>query len=133
MDKQVIHRLHQAALQARDHSYSPYSHFAVGAALLGANGTIYTGCNVENASYGLAICAERNAITHAVATGAKQFAAIAIVGGVGQDTARPCLPCGMCLQVMAEFCSPDFEVYVFDHGTPTCYHLSDLLPHNFKL
>ena len=89
-------------------SYSPYSQFAVGAALLTDGGKVYTGCNVENASYGMTICAERVAVLKAVSEGHRKFKALAVVGGRGK--AVP--PCGACLQVLAEFCSPDFPIYL---------------------
>lgn len=95
------------ARQARLVSYSPYSHFAVGAALLCADGSVVRGCNVENASYGLTLCAERNAIFQAVAQGKRAFKAMAIVG----NGTEPAWPCGACLQVMAEF-APEMTLYV---------------------
>jgi cytidine deaminase len=93
-----------SAIAARLRAYAPYSNFQVGAALLANDGRVFTGCNVENLSYGLTICAERNAIFAAVAAGVKEFAAIAIVA----DTREPISPCGACRQVMAEF--GDFQV-----------------------
>src|SRR5688572_3369116 len=93
-----------AAISARLQAYAPYSNFQVGAALLGKDGSIFTGCNVENLSYGLTICAERNAICAAVAAGVREFEAIAIVA----DTREPVSPCGACRQVMAEF--GDFKI-----------------------
>jgi len=87
------------ALEARKFAYIPYSHFAVGAALLTKTGKIYTGCNIENASYGLTLCAERNAVFKAVSEGEKDFVALAVAA----DTHGPCSPCGACRQVLAEF------------------------------
>lgn len=96
--------LTSAATEARLRAYAPYSNFLVGAALLAGDGRIFTGCNVENLSYGLTICAERNALFAAVAAGVKEFAAITIVA----DTREPISPCGACRQVMAEF--GDFKI-----------------------
>jgi cytidine deaminase len=120
-----IAELLKAAEGARKMAYAPYSRFAVGAALLTADGTIYTGCNVENASYGLGICAERNAIAHAVACGAKQFTAVAVVTDNGVT------PCGACRQVLAEF-APRMTVIVADKdGNRRVYSLAELLPDAF--
>ena len=120
-----ISELFKAAEQAQKMAYAPYSRFAVGAALLAADGTIYTGCNVENASYGLGICAERNAIAHAVSCGAKQFTAVAVV------TENGVTPCGACRQVLAEF-APGMTVYVADtRGNQRVYSLAELLPDAF--
>jgi cytidine deaminase len=117
--------LRQAAEQARKKAYAPYSGFAVGAALLATDGTIYAGCNVENASYGLTICAERNAIAHAVACGAQQFTAVAVVTDSGVT------PCGACRQVLAEF-GPRMTVIVADaQGNRRIYALAELLPDAF--
>ena len=93
---------------ARENAYVPYSKFPVGAALLAEDGTVFHGCNVENASYGLTNCAERTAIFKAVSQGVKTFKAIAIVA----DTEGPCAPCGACRQVIAEFCKGDMPVYL---------------------
>ena len=93
---------------ARENAYVPYSKFPVGAALLAEDGTVFHGCNVENASYGLTNCAERTAIFKAVSQGVKKFKAIAIVA----DTEGPCSPCGACRQVIAEFCKGDMPVYL---------------------
>ena len=93
---------------ARETAYVPYSKFPVGAALLAEDGTVFHGCNIENASYGLANCAERTAIFKAVSQGVKSFKAIAVVA----DTEGPCSPCGACRQVIAEFCKPEMPVYL---------------------
>lgn len=115
----------KAAQQAQTMAYAPYSRFAVGAALLATDGTIYTGCNVENASYGLGICAERNAVAHAVACGANQFTAVAVVTDNGVT------PCGACRQVLAEF-APRMTVIVADtRGNQRIYSLAELLPDAF--
>ena len=95
-------KLMDCAIKARENAYSPYSHFAVGAALLCEDGTLYEGCNIENASYGLTNCAERTAIFKAVSEGHIKFKALAVVA----DTEGPCAPCGACRQVMAEFKIP---------------------------
>lgn len=106
------------ARRARENAYAPYSGFAVGAALLGADGRVYTGCNVENAAYPVACCAERTALFHAVAEGAREFAAIAVAGGrIGDNAEESCPPCGVCRQALAEFCDPEtFRVYLVAPG-----------------
>ena len=102
MTELEIQRLMDCAIKARENAYSPYSHFAVGAALLCEDGTLFEGCNIENASYGLTNCAERTAIFKAVSEGHIKFKALAVVA----DTEGPCAPCGACRQVMAEFKIP---------------------------
>ena len=102
MTELEIQKLMDCAIKARENAYSPYSHFAVGAALLCEDGTLYEGCNIENASYGLTNCAERTAIFKAVSEGQIKFKALAVVA----DTEGPCAPCGACRQVMAEFKIP---------------------------
>jgi len=102
MTELEIQKLMNRAIKARENAYSPYSHFAVGAALLCEDGTLYEGCNIENASYGLTNCAERTAIFKAVSEGHIKFKALAVVA----DTEGPCAPCGACRQVMAEFKIP---------------------------
>jgi len=94
-------QLYEAAREARERAYAPYSNFQVGAALLGADGEIWSGCNVENRSFGLCICAERSAVTRAIAAGRRDFAAIAVVA----EISPPALPCGMCLETLSEFAS----------------------------
>ncbi len=121
-------RLIRAALEARERAYAPYSHFAVGAALLAADGRIFTGCNVENASYGLTMCAERVALFKAVSEGAREFTAIAIACGTG-----PCAPCGACRQVLREF-SPDHLLVIMTDAAGKEVRkerLSSLLPSSF--
>ena len=101
-------KLMEAALAARQHSYSPYSGFAVGAALLCRDGAVYTGCNIENAAFSPTNCAERTAFFKAVSEGEREFLAIAIVGGPsGREPEELCPPCGVCRQVMMEFCDPE--------------------------
>ena len=106
------------ARRARENAYAPYSGFAVGAALLGADGRVYTGCNVENAAYPVACCAERTALFRAVAEGAREFTAIAVAGGrVGDKAEASCPPCGVCRQALAEFCDPEtIRVYLAAPG-----------------
>lgn len=102
MTELEIQKLMDCAIKARENAYSPYSHFAAGAALLCEDGTLYKGCNIENASYGLTNCAERTAIFKAVSEGHIKFKALVVVA----DTEGPCAPCGACRQVMAEFKIP---------------------------
>ena len=133
MEKIKAKELLNKAVEAREGAYAPYSNFHVGAALLCADGEIYTGANVENASYGGAICAERVAITAAVTHGHREFTAIAIVGAPkGQAPTEACLPCGFCRQVMSEFCSGDFEIIVADGEDVKVFTLAGLLPHSFS-
>ena len=123
------------AIEAMKKSYSPYSHFTVGAALLTKEGKIYTGANIENASYTPTVCAERNAIFTAVHQGERNFEAIAIVGGHNGDIKGVTAPCGVCRQVMSEFCSPDFKVILVtsNEGDYEETTLGELLPYTFKL
>ncbi|MDD6269525.1 MAG: cytidine deaminase [Oscillospiraceae bacterium] len=127
----MIQNMTDAAMAARANAYAPYSGFKVGAALKGESGRIYTGCNVENSSYSMTICAERNAVFQAVAAGERHFRTIAIVGGRTDDEAesKPCVPCGACLQVLAEFCGGDLPVLLADG----VHKLSDFLPSQFCL
>lgn len=104
------------AEEARQHSYSPYSHFSVGAALLCQDGSVYKGANIENASYGATNCAERTAFFKAVFDGKRDFSALAVVGGSADRAEDFCFPCGICRQVMAEFCRPDFRL-LFHNGS----------------
>lgn len=116
------------ARQAREKAYAPYSKFRVGAVLLADDGRVFTGCNVENASYGLSICAERNAIAKAVSEGARRFAALAVIG----DTDSFCRPCGACRQVIAEF-GPDIMVIMAnDQGEFEARPIRELLPADFS-
>lgn len=132
-DKQYK-ELISAAKVARGGSYSPFSHFAVGAALLIKDGKVYTGCNVENSSYSATMCAERVAFFHAVAEGEREFSAVAVVGGAaGGESVDECQPCAVCLQVMAEFCDADFEIITEDgKGGYNVYPFSALLTKPFK-
>ena len=121
------------AKKAMERAYAPYSGFHVGAALLCADGSVYTGCNIENASYGATNCAERTAFFTAVGDGHRDFTAIAICGGQGGEICDFCPPCGICRQVMAEFCKPDFTVYLIHATGWEEVTLADLLPHSFTL
>ena len=117
----------QAALAVREHAYVPYSHYPVGAALQTAGGTIWTGCNVESSSYGLTMCAERNAVFKAVSEGGSDF--VRVVVAVDTDLLAP--PCGACRQVMWDICR-DIEVVLVNlHGKSETFRLSELLPRPF--
>lgn len=122
--------LAEKALEARSHSYVPYSNFAVGAALLTKEGVLFQGCNIENASFAPTNCAERTAIFKAVSEGYLEFEAIAVAGGRrGEIPEDYCAPCGVCLQVISEFCAPDFIIYLVkspEEVRKVC--LKDLLP-----
>ena len=119
--------LKSAARAMLDRAYCPYSHFPVGAALECEDGTVFTGCNVENAVYPAGICAERNAIFHAVAEGYTRFRRIVIAG----KSADFCVPCGICRQVMREF-APDLEIICLNgQGEERRFTLEELLPHSF--
>lgn len=124
----------QVALRAREQAYAPYSGFAVGAALLTKSKKVYTGCNIEFISYSPTNCAERTAVFKAVSEGEKQFLAIAIVGGKqGEPVTEYCPPCGVCRQVLAEFCTPDFQILLgVETGDCKVYSLKDLLPEPFS-
>ena len=124
MDKELL----EAALAARERAYAPYSKFLVGAAVRAESGKIYTGCNVENASYGLTVCAERNALFSAVGAGERKFTALCVVG----DTKEPISPCGACRQVMAEFKVPCI-ILANLKGDVKEYTLEELLPYGFTL
>ncbi|MEI6891083.1 MAG: cytidine deaminase [Pontiella sp.] len=119
----------EKAFQALEHAHAPYSKYQVGAALLCADGTIFKGCNVENASYGLTNCAERTAIFSAIAAGHRDFIGLAIAAS-GESTPYPC---GACRQVMIEFFQQDFPVYVAKDGGFETLALGNLFPHSFKL
>ena len=124
----MIDRLVAESKAAMEHAYAPYSSFRVGAAVLGASGRMYSGCNVENASYGLSVCAERVAIFKAVSEGEKQIEAIAIANSSG----KPAFPCGACRQVMAEFAPDGMEIYLVSDEGVEKHTLAELLPHAFK-
>ncbi len=119
----------EAARDARQRAYAPYSSYPVGAALLASSGKVYTGCNIENASYGLTICAERVALGTAVAAGEREFDAIVIAGGEGE----PSMPCGACRQFMTEWGKPEMQVVIVSgQGHRRDLTLGDLFPHAFS-
>ncbi len=123
-----------AAKDAMKNSYSPYSDFKVGAALLCKNGNVYTGCNIENGAFTPTVCAERVAFFKAVSDGIKDFEAIAVAGGKSGKIKGECPPCGVCRQVMSEFCGGDFKILVVKNNSEyTEYLLSNLLPESFSL
>lgn len=119
----------ELAKEAAENSYSKYSGFRVGAALLTEEGNVFKGCNIENGSYSLTICAERTAIFKAVSEGYTKFSAIAIVGSADGDFSAPCYPCGACLQVMSEFCGDEFKIVLSNRECT----LNELMPARFKL
>ena len=124
----------ELACKGREQAYTPYSGFRVGAALLTRSGTVYLGCNIENASYGPTNCAERAAFFKAVSEGEREFEAIAIVGGPGEGrTGEMCAPCGVCRQVMTEFCDPKTFRIILENGggKVRTFLLEELLPLGF--
>ena len=126
-------KLCKLAKEAMTHAYAPYSGYKVGAALLCADGTVYQGCNIENASYSPTNCAERTAFFKAIYDGKRDFSAIAICGGKDGVITGKFPPCGVCRQVMQEFCPQNFKVYMI---TPEGYEertLAQLLPDSFSL
>lgn len=125
-------QLASIAIEAMKNAYSPYSGYKVGAALLCEDGTVYTGCNVENASFSATNCAERTAFFKAISEGKKDFAAIAICGGKGGVIEDIFPPCGVCRQVMREFCEDDFPIYLIGKEQIESYTLSELLPVSFR-
>ena len=136
MEKEMINQLIDTAIHQLKYSYTPYSNFKVGAALLAKNGQVYTGCNIENASFSATNCAERTAFFKAVYDGCYDFAAIAVVGGPAGKPAQaqdePSGPCGVCRQVMQEFCGPDFEIHMQKAGGGVfTVKLPELLPFGF--
>lgn len=132
--KQEIQNLIQIALEQRKFSYAPYSHFRVGAALLAADGTVYTGCNIENGAYTPSNCGERTAFFKAISVGVRKFRAICVVGGDQEQPTKFCPPCGVCRQVMEEFCQEDFEIILAVSQEKYEVHtLGELLPLGFQL
>lgn len=128
-DRELI----RLAMEARKNAYAPYSGFTVGAALLASSGKAYTGCNIENAAYGPTVCGERTAFFKAISEGERAFEKIAVVGGKGEDVKDYFVPCGVCRQVMSEFCDDDFMVIIAkaedDYLAKT---LNELLPCRFS-
>ena len=125
-------KLCELAVEAMAHSYSPYSGYKVGAALLCSDGSVYQGCNIENASFTPTICAERTAIFKAIYDGHRDLEAIAICGGKDGVIAGLFPPCGVCRQVMREFCSDDFKVYLVKPDGYETLTLAQLLPYSFS-
>ena len=121
----------RTAARARENAYAPSSRFRVGAALLCEDGQIFTGCNIENAAYSPTNCAERTAFFKAVSEGKRRFRAIAVVGG-SEELNALCPPCGVCRQVVAEFCNPDFLLILGTPEAPSCYTLREILPLSFS-
>ena len=133
LERKQIKDLIKTAIQMTKMSYAPYSHFQVGAALLAKNGNVYTGCNIENAAYTPTNCAERTAFFKAVSEGIREFAAIAVVGGPNGEISGLTAPCGVCRQVMMEFCDPkEFQVIMaVDESYYEIKTLEELLPMGF--
>lgn len=134
LSEEKIHELIASAIAARENSYAPYSHYQVGAALLVDNGQIIMGCNIENAAYTPTNCAERTAFFRAVYEGEREFTKIAVVGGPeGSDADELCAPCGVCRQVMMEFCDPETFQIILADGSGRCLQrtLKEMLPFGF--
>lgn len=128
-DKELVLK----AIESMKNSYSPYSNFKVGAALLSESGKVYTGCNIENVAFGPSICAERVAFFKAISEGEKNFSKIAVVGGKDGIISSATTPCGVCRQVMREFCNDDFEILIVrENENYDKVLLKDLLPNSFK-
>ena len=125
-------KLVELAKEAMTHAYVPYSGYKVGAALLCADGTVYLGCNIENASFTPTVCAERTAFFKAISEGNREFAAIAVCGGKNGVLSGTFPPCGVCRQVMREFCEDDFPVYLVRPDGYDALTLAELLPHSFS-
>ena len=119
------------AVQAMQKSYAPYSEFNVGACLKAKSGKIYLGCNIENAAFSPGICAERTAFAKAVSEGEREFDSIAVVGGKNGIISDFCPPCGVCRQVMAEFCGADFEIILYDGENIKSIRFDNILPYSF--
>lgn len=126
-DKELVLK----AVKVMNYAYAPYSGFKVGAAILTEDGKVFDGCNIENAAYPAGICAERTAVGNAVSSGARDFVKIAIVGGKKGEITDFCPPCGICRQVLSEFCGEEFKILLYDGKTVKSYRLNELLPYNF--
>lgn len=120
------------ALEVRKLAYAPYSKFLVGASLITKDGKIFNGCNIENISYTMGLCAERVAIFKAVSKGERNFSAICVVGGLNENPTDFCYPCGACIQVMNEFCAQDFKIILFNGKDTKVHTLSELSPYIFN-
>lgn len=133
MEQKQIQELIEKAIGMMDYSYVPYSHFHVGAALLAKNGKVYGGCNIENAGYTPSNCAERTAFFKAVSEGVMEFDAICVVGGMNKIMKEYAAPCGVCRQVMMEFCNPKtFRILTAKSADDfTSFTLEEILPHGF--
>ena len=128
MQTQEVRKLHQLATKVRARAYAPYSNFQVGAALATEDGKVFVGCNVENASFGGAVCAERTAILKAVSEGERKFSAIVVI----TDSSTPAMPCALCLQTMAEFFAPKTQILIANlEDIVAKFQFSDLLPFPF--
>ena len=125
-------KLIELAKEAMTHAYAPYSGYKVGAALLCADGAVYQGCNIENAAYGPTNCAERTAVFKAVYDGHRDFAAIAVCGGKDGEITGAFPPCGVCRQVLREFCVDDFKIHMVDGDSYKTVTLAELLPYSFQ-
>lgn len=133
MEKREYRELIRADLRARELSYSPYSNYRVGAALLTESGEVFTGCNIENAAYTPAVCAERTAFFKAVSEGCREFSAIAIAGSPAGEMSQLSWPCGVCRQVMMEFCDPErfLVIVAISEENYRARRLKELLPEGF--
>lgn len=133
LEEKQIHELIEKAISMMDYSYVPYSHFHVGAALLAKNGNVYGGCNIENAGYTPSNCAERTAFFKAVSEGVLGFDAICVVGGMYKELKEYAAPCGVCRQVMMEFCDPKEFQIILATGKEQyeIFRLEELLPMGF--
>lgn len=125
--------LFEIAKAAAQNAYAPYSSFTVGAALLTKDGKVYTGCNIENAAFSPTNCAERTAFFKAVSEGEREFSAIAVAGGKNLSFEEFCFPCGVCRQVMSEFCDEDFRIIAGNSEGVKSFTLAELLPEGFGL